>query len=203
MIKNIKTIIRKNLENWGILPVRADFLNILPKHAEGAELGVFQGQFSKDLILKTQPQKIHLIDPWWTVIGEYYGDWSRYHNHGELLSTKRAYQQAQSSVASVDREKAAEFHVEDDVAVLKRMEDNSLDWAYVDSTHLYEHTVKELEELERIIKPEGIIAGHDWHPDPKHQHHGVYVAVQEFCKKHNWKIIKIDKKHTQWAIQRK
>lgn len=202
MLKKIKTIVRTNLENAGILPVRSDFLKVIPKNGVGAELGVFQGDFSRMLIEFTEPEKLHLIDPWWTVVGEFYGDWSRYHNNGELLSTKKAQQQAEQNVAAAGGQSIAEFHIEDDIAVLARMADKSLDWAYVDSTHLYEHTVKELEQLERLIKSDGIIAGHDWRPDPAHHHHGVYKAVVEFCETYNWEIVSIDKKYTQWAIKR-
>lgn len=200
--KAFKTVVRESLEKIGLSPVRSDFLKILPKNGVGAELGVFQGQFSQDLIKITKPKKIYLIDPWWKVCGEHYGDWSRHHNNGELLPTKKAYQQAVDNVAQVDNNKVAEFFIDDDVEVLKKMEDNSLDWAYVDSTHTYEPTVMELEQLERVVRPDGIISGHDWRPDPKHHHHGVYKAVNEFCEKYNWGILKIDAQYTQWAIKR-
>jgi len=203
MYKKFKTFIRVNLENMGLYPVRADFLKILPTNGTGAELGVFQGKFSISLIEVAKPKKLHLIDPWWKASGETYGDWSRYHNHGKLLPTRQAFQEAQDHVTAVDHAKVAEFHVEDDVAVLKKMANNSLDWAYVDSTHLYEHTVKELEELQRLVKPDGIIAGHDWYPDPTNRHHGVYKAVMEFCEKYNWEVVKVDERFTQWAISRR
>lgn len=203
LFKKFKTFIRLNLEKMGLYPVRADFLEILPKNGVGAELGVFQGKFSVALLERTSPQKLHLIDPWWKASGETYGDWSRFHNNGELLPTRQAYQQAQDHVAATANGAAAEFHVDDDVAVLKSFSDHSLDWAYVDSTHLYEHTVAELEELQRVIKPDGVIAGHDWYPDPANRHHGVYKAVMEFCDRYQWEIVRIDPRFTQWAIKRK
>lgn len=201
--KQFKTFVRLNLEKIGLYPVRKDFLKVLPKNGVGAELGVFQGKFSVDLLNETKPTKLHLIDPWWKASGDLYGEWSRYHNNGQLLETRKAYQQAQDAVATAENSDVAEFHVADDVAVLKSMKSQSLDWAYVDSTHLYEHTVAELEQLQRLIKPEGIIAGHDWYPDPTNRHHGVYKAVMEFCEKYNWEIFRLDKKFTQWAIRRK
>lgn len=43
------------------------------------------------------------------------------------------------------------------------------------------------------VKPEGIIAGHDWHPDPTHWHHGVYRAVNDFMKaKPSYEVIHTD-----------
>jgi hypothetical protein len=67
---------------------------------------------------------------------------------------------------------------------------------------LYEHTWAELELLQQKVKPGGLIAGHDWHPDPEHRHHGVYLAVHEFCEKYGWRVKKVDKLYTQWCIER-
>jgi len=202
-LKFITTPIRKRLEALGWLKTREDFLRIFPKGSVGAELGVFQGKFSRAILQIVQPRELHLIDPWWTVIGEYYGDWSRFHNGGELLSTRKAYEQALENVRQVDAQGVAVFHIQDDVECLKSFEDHYFDWVYVDSSHQYEHTWKELELLHRKVKPTGLIAGHDWKPDPSDVHHGVYRAVNEFCAKYGWKITHLDRRHTQWCIQRR
>jgi len=203
LYKKITTPIRLRLEKMGLMKVRKDFLTIFPKNTIGAELGVFQGKLSKDILEVARPKELHLMDPWWKVIGEYYGDWSRYHNDGELLSTKKAYRQAVDNVKSADNHHVAVFHIDDDLITLAKFPDNYFDWVYLDSSHQYEQTVKELSLLEKKVKPDGIIAGHDWYPDPKAVHHGVYKAVHEFCNRHNWEVFKLDKKFTQWAIRKK
>ncbi len=188
------------LERVGLLATREDFLKMLPRHSVGAELGVFQGKFSEAIIRIVQPRELHLIDPWWKTMGEYYGEWSRYHNNGELLATRAAYEQAVARVKAVDKEGVAVFHVADDLECLSRFDDAYFDWIYIDSSHKYDHTKKELELARRKVKPGGIIAGHDWHADPTHVHHGVYRAVREFCRQYGWKIVRLDR-HTQWAIR--
>lgn len=185
----------------GLQP-RSKFLKILPKGLIGAELGVFQGEFSVDLIKVAKPQKIFLVDPWWKAIGEFYTDWANMHNNGNPLPTKLAYEQSKERIKAINAEKIAKFIIDDDLNFLKSLADNSLDWVYIDSTHKYEQTKFELKELNRIIKPNGLITGHDWFPNPNHMHHGVYKAVSEFCQSNNWRIATIDSIHNQWAIRR-
>ena len=36
----------------------------MPKNAICAEIGVWRGDFTKYILKKTKPEKIHLIDPW-------------------------------------------------------------------------------------------------------------------------------------------
>ncbi len=199
-LKTFTRPVGRLLERAGLLAKREDFLKILPKHSVGAELGVFQGKFSEAIIKIVQPRELHLIDPWWKVIGEFYGEWSRYHNQGELLSTRKAYEQAVARVKAVDQAGVAVFHVSDDLTCLAQFEDNYFDWLYIDSSHQYAHTKQELELARCKVKPNGIIAGHDWYADPTHVHHGVYRAVQEFCQQYGWQLTHRDR-HTQWAIQ--
>lgn len=200
---NLKTFTRPVglwLERMGLLATREDFLKILPRHSVGAELGVFQGKFSEAILRIVQPRELHLIDPWWKMMGEYYGEWSRRHNDGKLLSTRAAYEQAVARVKAVDKEGVAVFHVADDLECLKQFDEAYFDWIYIDSSHQYEHTQRELALARRKVKPGGIIAGHDWHTDPTHVHHGVCRAVRDFCRQYGWKVVRLDR-HTQWAIQ--
>src|SRR3954454_17837188 len=39
-------------------------LQAVPKHAICAEIGVWEGDFSQRILDRTQPAKLHLIDPW-------------------------------------------------------------------------------------------------------------------------------------------
>ena len=181
---------------------RSTFLSIIPTEGIGAELGVFQGEFSVELIKITNPKKIYLVDPWWKTIGEHYGAWADKHNNGKPLTTRLAYEQSKERINKINARNIAQFIIEDDILFLKSLPDASLDWVYIDSTHKYHHTKLELQELNRVIKPNGIITGHDWEPNPKHIHHGVYKAVNEFCQTQNWKIFKIDTLFYQWAIKR-
>ena len=180
---------------------RADFLELLPKGAVGAELGVFKGEFSADILRVAKPQKLHLIDTWWLEWGDNYPDWGDYTDFGRL-STRTAYEQTLQSVASERGSADVIVHVGEDVAYLESLRDGYLDWSYIDSSHEYEHTQQELEVLRRKTKANGLIAGHDWQEDSDHIHHGVMRAVTEFCVTHSWEIVLLDN-HLQWIIRRR
>ncbi|WP_185154288.1 class I SAM-dependent methyltransferase [Fulvivirga sp. M361] len=175
-------------------------MKIVPKESIGIELGVFKGEFAVQLLRVTQPKELHLVDLWWVGFGEYYPDWGEYTQFGKL-KTKDAYQQAVDLVDKNDTDGVAKVHVGDDLKYLSTFEDGHFDWAYIDSSHAYEHTLKELMLLKDKVNPNGIIMGHDWRPDPDSRHHGVYQAINEFCSEQGWKLIKTDF-HTQWAIRR-
>ena len=43
---------------------RTDLLKILPKNSIGAELGVWKGEYSEELLQIVQPSILHLVDAW-------------------------------------------------------------------------------------------------------------------------------------------
>jgi hypothetical protein len=53
-------------------PRRWRLLEQMPKGAVCAEIGVFNGDFSRHILRVTKPRELHLIDGWWTVQGDNY-----------------------------------------------------------------------------------------------------------------------------------
>src|ERR1700761_4356532 len=43
---------------------RQQVIAMMPKNGIGAEIGVWKGEFSEQLLKGTQPQTLYLIDPW-------------------------------------------------------------------------------------------------------------------------------------------
>ena len=43
---------------------RAELLKRTPKDSICAEVGVWKGEFSKQILKRTSPRMLHLIDPW-------------------------------------------------------------------------------------------------------------------------------------------
>jgi len=66
----------------------------------------------------------------------------------------------------------------DSVDWLRDAPDGLLDWIYLDTTHEYDRTLAELRHAARVVKPGGIIAGHDF----SRAFPGVVQAVMEFTK---------------------
>lgn len=176
------------------------FENIIPLCAVGAELGVFKGEFSEEILRYNKPEKLYLIDGWWTLYGEAYPDWGEYTENGKLR-TRTAYQHV-CRMAQNYPDTDTKIIVGDDRDVLQSFDDHYFDWVYIDTSHKYHHTMEELEILERKVKRDGLICGHDWVEDPENIHYGVYLAISEFCKRHNFELIYKDQ-YSQWVIKRK
>ncbi len=179
------------------LSSRKDIFKILPKNSIFAELGVFRGDFSKQILNYSSPKEVHFVDVWWTEFGEYYPDWGAYTNYGKL-KTRDAYN---DTIKKIDSYTNSFIYVGNDVEYLKTFSDRYFDWVYIDSSHTYDHTKDELKVLKTKIKENGIICGHDWYNDENHTHYGVKKAVIEFCDRYNWKLIYVDR-NMQWAIKK-
>ena len=166
-----------------------------PKNGVGAELGVFKGHLSPILQKYTQPAKLHLIDPWYFLSGRW--SWAT-GNQSTVDALTRILRNFKKSIEAG----RVVVHVGDDLEVLRSFPDDYLDWAYIDSSHNYEHTSRELVILEQKVKENGIIAGDDWLPDPNHRHHGVFRAVNQFLteKEGQYHLLYANPENRQWAI---
>ena len=179
---------------------RAKMLSLLlRKGSVGAELGVFRGEFSVSIIRAVTPSELYLVDPWDLAYGETYPDWGDYTERG-TLPTARALAETASRMSSQDMTRV---HIVKDYSQswLPKMPDAYFDWIYLDSTHNYDDTVKELELCRRKVKPEGVICGHDFETNPKGLHHAVFRAVTELTRKGEYELIWAGP-HQQWAVRR-
>jgi len=147
-----------------------------------------------------EPRELHLVDVWWLEYGECYPNWGAYSNHGNL-KTRDAYDEVVKIVEQYGGGRKVLVHVGYDLEYLGRLPDNHLDWAYLDTSHEYEHSKLELEMLRAKIKRGGLITGDDWHEDPEHIHYGLARAVKEFCEENRWEIVLLSN-WSQWAIRR-
>jgi hypothetical protein len=165
----------------------------IARRGTGAELGVHKGHFSQVLLDRLAPQKLYLIDPWYLQGKQWsWGDGNR-QVMDALCRVLRTMEDQLVSGQVV-------LMIENDLDALAKMPDGHLDWAYLDTTHQYEQTVKELELLGRKVKAGGVICGDDWQPDPSHKYHGVCRAVREFVEREQQAVLRIDEPTQQWAI---
>ncbi|MEP2771242.1 MAG: class I SAM-dependent methyltransferase [Fulvivirga sp.] len=176
-----------HIKNTQILLDRKQLLEKLPKNSIVAEIGVNKGEFSAEILALNNPQKLHLIDAWSS---------SRY-NQDIMNSVKLRFNQDQRVIINCgfSTEMAHEF------------QDAYFDWIYIDSDHSYAVTADELANYAPKVKPNGIIAGHDyivgnWN---KMVRYGVIEAVYEFCVKENWELLYItaeNKENPSFAIRK-
>lgn len=165
-----ETLPKKYIQDTEIVKDRKQLLTKLPLDGKVAELGVDKGDFSEDIISKTDPEKLYLIDFW------KYNESNR-----EIVGSKFN--------DLIDERKVKIIKSRSEVA-LEDFEDEYLDWVYIDTSHSYEQTMEELEISRRKVKNEGAIAGHDYCTGNPFQgiRYGVISAVHKFCVEYDWKI---------------
>lgn len=176
---------------------RRPILNFVPRWKVGAEIGVFTGGFSEMMLEVTKPIQFFAVDPWWLLFGERFPNWGEYSAHGKL-ETRAAYEAAVHRTA---RFKGAELVPSTALDWINTLGPNSIDWAYIDSSHQYEPTLKELTAIERKLTPDGVLLGDDCWPRRDNKHYGVYRAVRDFCRACNFELISLDGAG-QWAARR-
>ena len=165
----------QHIRNIKILLDRTELLKQLPKNSICAEIGVDRGEFSEQIITHTNPQKLHLIDAW--------GDQKRYHDGLRNEVIERYGQEIEHGSMVINHGYSTE--------VLEAFPNAYFDWVYLDTDHTYKLTSEELKLLKHKVKPDGIIAGHDytignWVAGYRY---GVIEAVHEFCVIENYEII--------------
>lgn len=176
---------------------RIQFIDqVLPKNGIGAELGVFKGHLSPLLLQYTRATKLHLIDSWYfrTAFWKWAG--GNQSTVDGLIKVLRTFKQEIEAARVL-------VHVGDDLQVLATFPDAYFDWVYIDTSHTYDHTLRELRLLAEKVKRHGVIGGDDWQPDSSHKHHGVYQAIQEFIAAEAYRVIYANRDNQQWAIQKR
>lgn len=127
-----------------------------------------------------RPSRIYLIDPWRQLEDEAHAHaiWGKAgaqndmdRMHADVV--KRFSKRIERGQVVVLRELAGE--------AARQLDDEMLDWAYIDGDHTYEAVQADLEAYWPLVKPGGILAGDDynflgWWKD------GVTKAVDEFAE---------------------
>jgi Methyltransferase domain len=148
---------------------RLDLLDTLPRNSIGAELGVFEGAFSRAILERVSPEVLFLVDLFTGRVSS--GDENGENVHSrfgdelyQLLRQEHAFNAGVHVVKS------------DSIAWLQQCRKGMLDWVYIDTTHDYTRTREELEAARHAVSTGGMICGHDFSP----QFPGVIKAVLEF-----------------------
>ena len=127
----------------------------------GAELGVANGWYSSYLNRHHKFKEFFCIDKW-----------NDHHDDKERLNVIETFK---------NQDNVKILHMEFQEAI-NLFPDEYFDFIYIDTSHIYDQTKKELNLSFKKIKKNGIIAGHDynqqWFP-------GVVQAVNEFAVENN------------------
>ena len=142
----------------------------------GAEVGVAEGEYSK-LICEANPQmKIYGIDSWKPYKG--YSDYTRQSSFTIL------YDEAQRRLGPYIKRGRYEIVKEFSEDGVKKFEDNTLDFVYIDANHEEPFVFKDITEWTKKVHPGGIVAGHD------------YVRIKSGSEKSLWGVTKAVQRYT-------
>ncbi|MGH2787268.1 MAG: class I SAM-dependent methyltransferase [Actinomycetota bacterium] len=161
---------------------KMEVLNTMPKNSVCAEVGVWKGDLSAEILGVVRPKKLHLIDPWMFVNDERFADaWyggavSRDQRDMDLIYegvTQRFSTEIEQGTVEVHRRASADStHL---------FADEYFDWVYIDGNHLYEAVKEDLEGFLPKLKKGGLLAGDDY-TSGGWWDGGVKRAVDEFIR---------------------
>lgn len=152
----------------------------------GAEIGVASGLNSNDMLMDWPIKTLYLVDVWQTIKGQA-GDASsgqEWHDFN-FESTKRLMKR---------HGKKAVFMRGKSVEMAEKIDNDSLDFIYLDSDHSYEGVRDDLIAWFHKVKTGGVIAGHDY----LNIAYGVRRAVHEFTS-NTYKVFTIPEHKTEDA----
>lgn len=116
----------------------------------GVEIGTSKGWYAKRLCQGVPGLKLFSIDPW-----KIYND---YHEIKDQVVFDELYRQAKKKLAGFNCELIRKTSRE----AVKDFKPDSLDFAFIDGNHDFEYVVEDIAAWSKIVRPGGIIFGHDY-----------------------------------------
>ena len=143
----------------------------------GVEVGVAEGKYSQKLCEANPQMKIYGVDAW-----KIYGNYADY----SAQKLDSLYSQAKKQLAPFSN---YEFIKEFSMDAVRKFEDNSLDFVYIDANHENPYITEDITEWSKKVKPGGIISGHDYfrYRGKNGNLFNVIEATQKYTKENNIK----------------
>lgn len=141
---------------------RNELLARLPENAVCAEIGVWKGNFSAQILEQTKPRELHLVDPWRFdpsfPVRWYGGGSAKSQTDMDAIHNSVVSRFAARAEVRIHRARSAD--------AVHEFDDNLFDWIYVDGDHSYDAVLDDLRSWRRKLKPRGLLAGDDlWWKD--------------------------------------
>jgi SAM-dependent methyltransferase len=159
----------RHVRNCRVYPSREDLISSMPEQSVCAEIGVQTGYFSAQILARTAPQALHLIDRDISQI--------RYDRYPEIQS---AIQQG-----------VVKLHQGASPDILAAFPDRYFDWLYIDADHSYAGVILDIAQAVRVVKPDGLIVFNDYVKFSVLEliQYGVMEAVNDLCLTHGFEMV--------------
>jgi hypothetical protein len=159
----------RHVVNCRVFPSREELISTMRVKAVCAEVGVQTGYFSAQILNRTTPRKLHLLDLSIAQI--------RYDLYPEL----------RLAVGSG----IVELHEGSSAEILSTFPDRFFDWLYVDGDHSFAGVIKDIAQAMRVVKPEGLIVFNDYvkYSPLELAQYGVMEAVNDLCLTQDFEMV--------------
>ncbi len=137
---------------------RRKFLDRMPKGGRCAEIGVWQGSFTLEILEITKPNELVLIDPWGLLAAQEEGEWTHSKNKDREFMD-RMYQDV---VDEFGNNAAVNIRKGFSGDLMAEYPDGYFDWVYIDGNHLYDFVRADVEICAKKVRKGGIVAGDDF-----------------------------------------
>lgn len=147
----------------------------------GAEVGVWRGQMSAQLLTMHPGMFLFMVDRWDSTNGQ--------PRDPRKATQDELCQEAQDVTAFAERRR--EVVRMDSLAAADTIEDGSLDFVFIDADHSYESVRADIRAWLPKLKAGALLSGHDYSPPGKYSRHGwpgVVRAVDEVVERNGWTL---------------
>lgn len=141
----------------------------------GAEIGTEHGTYAQKICMVNPQLKLYCIDPWQAL--------PYYQGNKPQKEVNTFYQAAKTLLAPYNCKLLKMTSMD----AVKKFKPNSLDFVFIDGNHHLEFVVNDIVHWSRIVKPGGIIYGHDY-SGQFHVRQAI-TAFMESCNIHPWFIL--------------
>ncbi len=170
-------------------PTRLAMIQEFRPGSLGAEIGVYRGTFSREILTETKVGHLYLVDPW-IKQADYNDTINLEDQEGHYQETKRQVQPfVDNDHCTIIRGFSAEV-AKNDRSI------PPLDWVFIDAYHAYEAALMDIIVWSKRLKnaPFGVIFAHDYFTGAKYGHDGhvwysgVVDACKTFCDEAGWEV---------------
>lgn len=139
----------------------------------GAEIGVEQGEYSEVLAKANPDATLYLVDAW--------RRYSAYRDHVSQDKLEGFFERTKERVAAYPNVKILRNW---SVEAARGFKDGELDWVFIDANHSFNFVINDIIEWARVVRKDGIVAGHDFFVGSQGHHHQVPIAVRAYTEAH-------------------